>query len=85
MIQQAVKAEHNLEKSEKQEQTTLKNLFKAENIHDVAVSNVHRAQQNLEVRPSLDLKLSVEHLRAVIEQALRQNEGNTKNQVYSRR
>ncbi|PPQ66281.1 hypothetical protein CVT26_010965 [Gymnopilus dilepis] len=75
-----VKAEHDLEKSEKQEQTTLKNLFKAENIHDVAVSNVHRAQQNLELSNKHygKMKETLKTKSTRVDEAMKANDENTK-------
>lgn len=43
------KAEHHLVKAEKNEQSTLKVLHKAEHGHNKAVSNIQEAQNDLQV------------------------------------
>ncbi|KAF9057503.1 hypothetical protein BJ165DRAFT_1537736 [Panaeolus papilionaceus] len=45
----ALKAKSTVEKSAKQEQTTLKKVNKAQHSHDVAASNLHRAQNDYQM------------------------------------
>lgn len=56
-FQATAKAEHLLEKAEKKEQSCLMNLHKAENAHNVALSNVTQAQSSYEVFQWLMIEL----------------------------
>lgn len=58
--QAADKAEHHVGSAEKNEQSTLKALHKAEHSHDRAVSDLHQAQNDLQVRTSFPLALGVD-------------------------
>ena len=48
-VQATLKADHSVEKAETKEHKTMKNMHKATHDHDVAVSKLHQAQDDLEV------------------------------------
>ncbi|KAF4619825.1 hypothetical protein D9613_005457 [Agrocybe pediades] len=76
----AAKAEKIFENSEKREQKTLKDVYKAENTHNIAVSNIHQAQHNVEVKKQT-LEHTNEALKAKaqrVEAAMKANDEHTK-------
>ncbi|EGO01581.1 hypothetical protein SERLA73DRAFT_70756 [Serpula lacrymans var. lacrymans S7.3] len=53
----AYKAEKTLKKTEKKEQSAMKSLQKATHAHDMAVTNLHSAQTDAQVKQQQDVKL----------------------------
>ncbi|KAJ3503862.1 hypothetical protein NLJ89_g8240 [Agrocybe chaxingu] len=76
----AIRAERALEKAEQHEQKTLKNIYKAEQAHDIAITNVHEARHELEMSTKNDGKFqrSVKMKRERVEDVIKANDENTK-------
>ena len=55
-IQETTKAENTMNKLQKKEHDSLKELHKAQEKHEIAASKLRKAQQDLEVRTNLNLK-----------------------------
>ncbi|KAH9482891.1 hypothetical protein JR316_0004991 [Psilocybe cubensis] len=76
----AVKAEKALEKAEKREQKTLKNLYRAENAHNIALGHVTHTQHEFELATKKHTKMR-ELLQAKttrVDEAMKANDEHTK-------
>ena len=55
-IQETTKAENTMNKLQKKEHDSLKELHKAQEKHEIAASKLRKAQQDLEVRTNFNVK-----------------------------
>jgi len=64
-IQAAAKADHVVEKAETKEHKAMKSMHKAAHTHDVATSELHQAQNDLEVSFDHSVVLSTEAYHSI--------------------
>ncbi|KAF8803734.1 hypothetical protein BYT27DRAFT_6717449 [Phlegmacium glaucopus] len=76
----ATKADHSLEKSEKKEQSALGKVHEATHAHDIALSTVHKAQNDLEMTQTHHAKVqeALAGKKSQVDAAIKQNQVHTR-------